>query len=59
MLRGRQTIYATAANVLCRSVNYDNANNFCLVNTNGNANNVNANNSCALAPGFYDMGQMQ
>lgn len=49
----------TAANAWCRSVNSGNSNNFCLVNTNGNANNVNANNSCALAPGFYDMGQMQ
>lgn len=49
----------TAANAWCRSVNSGNSNNFCLVNTNGNANNSNANNSWALAPGFYDMGQMQ
>lgn len=40
----------TAANVWCRSVNSSNNNNFCLVNTDGSANNNNANNSWALAP---------
>ena len=43
----------TAANVWCRSVNSSNSNNFCnvnLVNTDGSANNNNANNSWALAP---------
>ena len=39
-----------AANVWCRSVNSGNNNNFCLVNTDGSANNNNANNSWALAP---------
>lgn len=38
----------TAANAWCRSVNSGN-NNFCLVNTDGSANNNNANNSWALA----------
>ena len=42
--------HLTAANVWCRSVNSGNSNNFCLVNTDGNANNNNANNSWALAP---------
>lgn len=40
----------TAANVWCRSVNSSNSNNFCLVNSDGSANNNNANNSWALAP---------
>lgn len=40
----------TAANAWCRSVNSDNSNNFCLVNSDGSANNNNANNSWALAP---------
>lgn len=41
----------TAANAWCRSVNSgNNNNNFCLVNTDGSANNNNANNSWALAP---------
>ena len=40
----------TAANAWCRSVNATNTNNFCLVNTDGSANNNNANNSWALAP---------
>ena len=39
-----------AADVWCRSVNSSNNNNFCLVNTDGSANNNNANNSWALAP---------
>ena len=43
----------TAANVWTRSGNSDNSNNFCLVNTDGNANNNNANNSYAVAPGFH------
>ena len=45
----------TAANVWCRSVNATNTNNFCLVNTNGSANNNNANNSWAVAPGFHNL----
>ena len=40
----------TAANAWCRSVNSSNNNNFCLVNTDGSANNNNANKSWALAP---------
>ena len=47
----------TAANAWCRSVNSGNNNNFCLVNTDGSANNNNANNSWALAPGFYMPGK--
>lgn len=43
----------TTANAWCRSVNASNTNNFCLVNTSGEANNNNANNSWALAPGFH------
>ena len=35
-----------------RSPNYNNANNFCVVNTNGNANNNNSRNSNGLAPDF-------
>jgi len=35
-----------------RSANYNNATNFCNVNTNGNANNNNASNSNGLAPDF-------
>ena len=53
----------TAVNAWCRSVNATNTNNFCLVNTNGNANNNNANNSWAVAAGFHNpargTGQMQ
>lgn len=56
---GRPLIRATAVNALCRSVNSSNSNNFCLVNTDGTANNVNAYNSNGVAPGFYKMGQMQ
>lgn len=40
----------TAANAWCRSVNSSNSNNFCLVNTDGSANNNNANNSYGVAP---------
>lgn len=40
----------TAANVWCRSVNSGNSYSFCLVSTDGSANNNNANNSWALAP---------
>ncbi|MBS6365994.1 MAG: hypothetical protein KH420_01485 [Clostridiales bacterium] len=50
---GRQ---AAAVNAWCRSVNASNSNNFCLVNTDGTANNNNADNSRAVAPGFYRMG---
>ena len=38
------------------SPNYNNANNFCDVNTNGSADNNNANNSFALAPDFKELG---
>ena len=51
--RGRQGGVSTAANAWCRSVNSSNSNNFCLVNTDGSANNNNANNSWAVAPGFH------
>lgn len=47
---GRAAFPLTAANAWCRSVNSSNNNNFCLVNTDGSANNNNANNSWALAP---------
>jgi len=43
----------TAANWWLRSVNASNTNNFCLVNTDGSANNNNANNSYGVAPGFH------
>ena len=43
----------TAANWWLRSVNASNSNNFCLVNTDGSANNNNANNSYGVAPGFH------
>ena len=39
-----------------RSANYNNNNNFCNVNTDGSANNNNARNAAALAPGFCDAG---
>ncbi len=48
---GRRSLL-TAANAWCRSANASNSNNFCLVNTDGSANNNNANNSWALAPDF-------
>ncbi len=51
--RGGRAALSTAANAWCRSVNSDNSNNFCLVNTDGSANNNNANNSRGVAPGFY------
>ena len=63
MLIGRAAFHLTEANVLCRSVNAGNTNNFCLLNSNGSANNNNANNSWAVAPGFHNLqmeaGQMQ
>lgn len=40
----------TAADVWCRSVGSSGYTTFCLVNTDGSANNNNANNSWALAP---------
>ena len=40
----------TAANAWCRSVNSGGSYYVCLVNTDGSANNNNANNSWALAP---------
>ena len=49
---GRAAFDGTAANHWCRSVYVGNTNNFCLVNTNGSANNNNANNSWGAAPGF-------
>ena len=45
-----------AVNVWECSPYYNNATNFCNVNTNGNANNNNANNSLALAPDFVPFG---
>lgn len=42
----------STANWWERSPNYNNSNNFCNVNTNGNANNNNANNSNGVAPDF-------
>ena len=39
-----------AANVWCRSANYNNSTNFCNVNTSGDANNNNANYSLGVAP---------
>ena len=39
-----------AANVWCRSANYNNSTNFCNVNTSGGPNNTNAYNSLAVAP---------
>lgn len=49
---GRAAPDGSTANVWCRSVNSSNSNNFCLVNTDGSANNNNANNSYGVAPGF-------
>ena len=43
----------TAANVWCRSVNSSNNHRFCLVGTDGSANNYGANLSWALAPCFF------
>ena len=52
-----------AAFVWCRSVYAGNTDYFCRVNTNGSANNNNANNSWGVAPGFHNpargTGQMQ
>ena len=42
----------TAANAWCRSVNSGNNNNFCLVNSDGSANNNNANNSNGVSFGL-------
>ncbi|MBP3698037.1 MAG: hypothetical protein J6J01_00955, partial [Oscillospiraceae bacterium] len=39
-----------AVNAWLRSVNASNSNNFCIVNTDGTANNNNANNSLGCAP---------
>lgn len=52
----RQGDTPAAVNAWTRSANSDNSNNFCLVNTDGTPNNNNADNSRALAPGFYRMG---
>ena len=46
----------TAAYAWTRSAYSGNGSNFCLVNTDGTPNNNNADNSRALAPGFYRMG---
>ena len=43
----------TAAYAWCRSVYSGSNGYFCLVNTDGSANNNNANNSWALAPCFF------
>lgn len=51
--RGGRAALSTAANAFCRSVNSSNTTNFCLVNTDGSANNNNAYNSYGVAPGFY------
>ena len=45
----------TAANAWCRSVIATGTDIFCLVNTHGSANNNNANNSWAVAPGFHNL----
>lgn len=43
-----------------RSANYNNNNNFCNVNTDGNYNNNNASWSAGVVAGFCDMrGQME
>ena len=47
----------SAVNWWERSPNYNNNNNFCRVNNNGNANNNNANNSNGLAPDFAKSSQ--
>lgn len=52
----RQGSTPAVVNAWTRSANYSNSNNFCLVNTDGTPNNNNADNSRALAPGFYRMG---
>ena len=44
----------STANWWERSPNYNNSNNFCYVDTNGNANNNNARNSNGLAPDFVN-----
>ena len=63
MLIGRTAFHLTAANVWTRSVNATNTNNFCYLNTNGNANNNNANWCIGVAAGFHNLqkeaGQMQ
>lgn len=45
-----------AANAWLRSPNYNNDNNFCNVNTDGSANNNNANWSNAVLAGFCNAG---
>lgn len=52
----RQGDTPAAVNAWTRSANSGNSNNFCLVNTDGTPNNNNADNSRALAPGFYRSG---
>ncbi|MCR5084901.1 MAG: DUF6273 domain-containing protein [Succinivibrionaceae bacterium] len=45
----------SACNWWVRSPNYNNANNFCNVNTDGSANNNNSRNSNGLAPDFRSL----
>ncbi|GAA6455910.1 hypothetical protein K200098A10_24610 [Flavonifractor plautii] len=52
----RQGDTPAAVNAWTRSAYAGNNDNFCLVNTDGTPNNNNADNSRALAPGFYRMG---
>lgn len=47
-----KTCLVVPCNWWLRSPNASNTNNFCNVNTNGNANNNNAYNSNGFAPGF-------
>ena len=49
-------VAAGAAYAWLRSPNYNNSNNFCNVNTDGSANNNNANNSYAVLAGFCNAG---
>lgn len=42
----------SANNCVERSPQQNNTDNFCMVNNNGNANNTNATNNRAVAPGF-------
>ena len=49
----RHNATGTAAIAWCRSVYSGNSNYFCLVRTDGSADNTNANNSWALAPCFF------
>lgn len=50
LLRALRARRLAAAWWWCRSPNYNNSNNFCNVNTDGGANNNNANNANGFAP---------